>query len=230
MPRRPGQRPRFPVLPAIWIAIGTALFVWLAVEMTAGSTIAFDRRWLLAMRTPHPLTDPVASPNFAVFARDITALGGATMLGIWTIGLALWWFLKERRREAVALLSAVASAFLVNILLKQGFARPRPDLVEHGATVTSASFPSGHAMVSTVAYVTIATTIARTEKRIGPRCYVLFGVLLLIAAIGVSRVYLGVHWPSDVVAGWLAGSVWAAVSHTAQVSMQRRSAHQRSLS
>ncbi len=103
-----------------------------------------------------------------------------------------------------------------------GFSRPRPDLVSHLAEVQSASFPSGHAMVSAVAYLTIGTLLARAHKKRSTKIIVMTYAIILTLLIGISRVYLGVHWPTDVLAGWALGAAWAALWWLLAWQLQRR--------
>jgi undecaprenyl-diphosphatase len=97
-------------------------------------------------------------------------------------------------------------------LLKHLYGRPRPDLVPHGVYVYSASFPSGHSMLSATVYLTLAALIASLEPRRGAKILVFVTAVLVMVAVGVSRIYLGVHWPSDVLAGWCAGAGLALVA------------------
>jgi undecaprenyl-diphosphatase len=111
---------------------------------------------------------------------------------------------------------------LLSSLLKLGFDRPRPDLVAHGAQVYSASFPSGHALMSAVAYLTLGALLARVQKGRRLKLYVLAVAVTLTFLIGVSRVYLGVHWPTDVLAGWCIGSAWALTCWVLAIWLQGR--------
>lgn len=108
------------------------------------------------------------------------------------------------------------------MLLKIGFNRPRPDLVAHGTLVSSASFPSGHSMMSAVVYLTLGSLVARVVQGARLRVYIVAVAVLLTLLVGVSRVYLGVHWPTDVLAGWLAGAVWAIACAVVMERLQQR--------
>ncbi|HKH34153.1 MAG TPA: phosphatase PAP2 family protein, partial [Beijerinckiaceae bacterium] len=118
--------------------------------------------------------------------------------------------------------AAVGGGMLMSTLLKLGFARPRPDLVPHGARVYTASFPSGHAMLSAVTYLTLGALLARVQPRRRIKAFFLGLAILLTIVIGMSRVYLGVHWPSDVLAGWCGGAAWAALCWFVALQLQRR--------
>jgi undecaprenyl-diphosphatase len=112
---------------------------------------------------------------------------------------------------ALFVLAAVGGGQLVSTLLKLGIDRPRPDLVPHLMLETSRSFPSGHAMMSAVTYLTLGSLLARIVKERRLKIFFLTVAVLLTFVVGVSRVYLGVHWPSDVLAGWCAGFAWAMI-------------------
>lgn len=190
-------------------AAGIWIFVAVADEILEHEAHAMDRAIMLAMRDS---TDPAvpAGPGWLKeVARDITALGGVTVLSF--TSLAVVGFLLLRRAFAAAILTAVAvlGAQLTSALLKLAFDRPRPALVPAFVEVYTASFPSGHAMASTAVYLTLAIQLARVHRELAIRGYLLAVALTLSAAIGASRVYLGVHWPTDVVAGWAAGGAWA---------------------
>jgi undecaprenyl-diphosphatase len=124
----------------------------------------------------------------------------------------------------VLVLVSVAGGLLLSTLFKEAFDRPRPDLVPHGATVYTASFPSGHSMMAAVTYLTLAVMYARVEPRRAVKIYLIAVATLIILFVGASRVYLGVHWPTDVVAGWLAGATWALFCWLIARWLQRRGA------
>ena len=115
---------------------------------------------------------------------------------------------------------AIASGIALSFALKAGFDRPRPDLVPHGSVVYTTSFPSGHSMLAATVYPTLGALLARLQPEKRLKAYVLLAILVTIA-VGVSRVYLGVHWPTDVLAGWAAGATWATISWAAVLWMQR---------
>jgi undecaprenyl-diphosphatase len=190
------------------VAAGAWLFIQIASAVGSGSTQAFDRALLLAMRHPSDLT-PLGSPAIQESARDITALGGVSVLALLTVFTSSFLLLDGKTRMALFVLGAVLSGALVSTLLKNAFQRPRPDLVPRGSYVSTASFPSGHSMLSAVTYLTLGALLARSEKRKRLKAYFLLIAAALSFLVGVSRVYLGVHWPTDVLAGWTAGASWA---------------------
>jgi len=193
----------------IIIAGGIWSFAKLAGEMVEGDTKAFDLKLIVAMRNPQDLSDPLGPKWVEELGRDFTALGGVGILTLLTLASAGFLFLDKKRRPAVFLLVAVAGGLLLSAALKSGFDRPRPDLVPHESYVYTTSFPSGHAMMSTVTFLTLGALLAKSHRRRRIKAYLIFLALLIALAVGVSRVYLGVHWPTDVLAGWAVGGSWA---------------------
>lgn len=191
------------------IAAAIWAFGALASEMIEGDLEAFDRTILMALRNPTDLSDPIGPRAVEVMMRDLTALGGITVLSILTVSVMLFLALKGNRRSAGIVAVAIVGGQGLSHLSKMLFSRPRPDLVPHGVEVATASFPSGHSMMSAVTYLTLAVMLARVEPRRKIKVLYVALAVYLTAAVGCSRVYLGVHWPSDVLAGWAAGAGWA---------------------
>lgn len=192
----------FALLASLWV------FVELAGEVVEGDTGEFDRAVLLAMRSSD-LTDPIGPGWVEEMGRDFTALGGIAVLTMVTLAIVGYLVLDGKRRVAVVLLMATLGALAVSTVLKQAFDRPRPDLVPHGSIVYTASFPSGHSMLAASTYLTLGALLARVQRRRRMKAYILLVAVLATVLVGVSRVYLGVHWPTDVLAGWAAGAGWA---------------------
>lgn len=201
---------------------GVWLFLEVADAVLEGETRSVDETLLLAMRTAGDVGDPLGPPWFEEVARDVTALGGATVLVFVTLATVLYFLLRGMRLNAVFVGAAVVGGSLLSLLFKAGFDRPRPTLVPHESQVYSASFPSGHSMMSAVVYLTLGVLLARIHNRWLMKVYFLGIALLLTGAIGTSRVYLGVHWPTDVLAGWAAGAVWAMICWAMALWLQRR--------
>jgi undecaprenyl-diphosphatase len=155
-------------------------------------------------------------------ARDITALGSPTVLALLTLIAGGFLLLDGKRHLAIFVYASVASGGLVSAVLKSLFQRPRPDLVPYATTVANTSFPSGHSMLSAVAYLTLGAMLARSQQRKRLKAYFLLVAALLTLLVGVSRVYLGVHWPTDVLAGWTAGASWAILCWLVARWLQRR--------
>lgn len=191
------------------VALSLFAFVSLAGEVVEGDTRAFDTRLLLALRTPGDLADPIGPAWLEEMVRDFTALGSTGVLTIVTLGATGFLLIRGRRRMAIFVLTAVIGGVLLSNLLKIGFNRPRPDLVPHGVEVFTNSFPSGHAMMSAVVYLTLGNLLASAETTMTMRLFIMSFATMLAVLVGVSRIYLGVHWPSDVLAGWAVGACWA---------------------
>lgn len=208
------------------IAAGIWVFVLIADEAMEGGTQAFDRSLLLAMRRPgdRALRGPLALQEFA---SDITALGGVAVLALLTLITSGFLLLDGKRHMALFVCGSVTSGLLVSSILKALFQRPRPDLVPYAVHVSTTSFPSGHSMMSAVTYLTLGALLARSQERILLKAYLLLVAALLTLMIGVSRVYLGVHWPTDVLAGWTAGASWAILCWLAARWLQSRRALER---
>lgn len=209
--QRMGQIPPARLFGLGLIAAAVWLFLQLAEEMAEGETAALDQALLMALRAPGDPARPFGPPWLETVMRDITALGGFTVLGLLTLGLAGLMWAMARRRTALLILGAVAGGQVFSNLSKAFFDRPRPDLVPHGTLVTSSSFPSGHAMMAAVVWLTLAALLVRIIDQRAARIWVLSLAGAITIAVGISRVYLGVHWPSDVLAGWTAGLAWALI-------------------
>lgn len=184
-------------------------FVELADEVVEGETRAFDRAVVTALRSADDPGDPWGPLWFEEMGRDFTALGGVGVLMLITFAAAALLALQGQRRTALFVLGAVLGGMAVSFLLKDLFDRPRPDLVPHLAEVYTSSFPSGHSMMSALTYLTLAGLLARHQRRRRVKLFLVGVAAFLALLVGASRIYLGVHWPTDVVAGWTAGAAWA---------------------
>lgn len=201
---------------ALLLIIATVGAIWaflsIAGEMGEGETLASDRRLLLMLRNPHDVKDPIGSRSFEEAMRDLTALGGVTVLSLVTVVAVVAFLLHRKRLQAALLAGAAVVGELSSDVLKTLYDRPRPDLVPHGAYVYSASFPSGHSMLSATIYLTLAMLVASLEPRRSTKALVFTVAGCVVVAVGFSRVYLGVHWPTDVLAGWCAGAAVASAA------------------
>lgn len=190
-----------------------AVAIWAFIEVTdeviEGESHATDSEVLLALRSADDLSDPIGPPWVEELGRDFTALGGVGVLTLLTLSVAGYLWLVGKVRAMLLVLGAVGSGLLVSTLLKESFDRMRPDLVPHESLVYTASFPSGHSMMAAITYLTLAALLARVQPNRATKVYFLFLALIITVGVGVSRVYLGVHWPSDVLAGWAVGASWA---------------------
>lgn len=197
-------------------------FLALADEVGEGSTAALDRKILLSLRNPADLSDPIGPRWLEETMRDITGLGSVFTIVFVTAAVAAYLALTGKTRIAGFVVAAVGGGEVVSTVLKLFYHRPRPDLVPHGMEVFTASFPSGHAMMSAIAYLTLAILLARLDPSRRVKALVLFLGVAVTLLVGISRVYLGVHWPSDVLAGWCVGAAWAALCWFLALQLQRR--------
>ncbi len=200
-------------------------FSKLASEVMEGETDAFDRMVLLAMRNPADLTHPAGPAWLEILFRDLTSLGSLPVVGL--VAAVVMGFLWVSGRPAAArlILVSVSVGGILSVALKSVFLRPRPELFPHGVEAQLTSFPSGHAMLAAVVYLTLGALLGhvQTQPRVRPYCLGVAIVLTLL--IGISRVYLGVHWPTDVFAGWFVGSAWAMACLLVAVRRERRRVH-----
>jgi len=219
-----GAREAGTLLALLLAAGGVWLFVELADDVLEGATTTVDERLLLMLRSPNDAGDPLGAAWVEDLARDITGVGGAAVLTLLTAASAGFLALQRKRHLALYLLAAVASGMALSTLLKMGFARPRPDLVPHGQIVYTSSFPSGHSMLSAVVFLTLGALLASSQTNFRLRIYLLGIAVFVTVLVGVSRVYLGVHWPTDVLAGWTAGAAWALLCWAFAEKLRRRGA------
>jgi undecaprenyl-diphosphatase len=192
------------------LAVVALAFLKFASEVSEGDTMAFDRWAMLALRHAGDPAVPDA-PWLLAPMRDITAIGGST--GLTLITLLITGFLLASRKFATAgfVLASIAGGAILSTVLKDIFLRARPDIVPHLVVVDTTSFPSGHAMNSAIVFLTLGALLTRTQKDRRVRIYLVAVAILLTLLVGFSRDYLGVHSPSDVIAGWVVGAAWATL-------------------
>jgi len=204
------------------IAVASWLLVELADEVLEGDTQAYDEWVLQRLRSPDDPADPIGPPWFDGLWRDVTALGSASVLVLVTLAGAGYLLMGKRYRTLALLLVVTLGGMTISFSMKALFARPRPEFISSLEHVASPSFPSGHSMLSAVVYLTLGTLLARTSNRWRYKIYFLTMALLLTLLVGISRVYLGVHYPTDVLAGWSAGLIWALTCWLIAYLLQRR--------
>lgn len=191
------------------IAGGIWVFVELADEVTEGEIPTFDEWALRSMRQADDPATPIGPPWLHEFGRDITALGGVAVLTLFTLAVAGYLVLVRKYHALILMLVATVGALILSSILKEIFGRERPDIVPHLSIVHSASFPSGHSMMASAVYLTLGVLMARLVPRRVLKTYFIMIALILALLVGVSRIYMGVHYPTDVLAGWTLGLVWA---------------------
>ena len=209
----------------LWSLLGVALSIWafvlVADLVTAGRTQSFDDRLMRSLRVERP-NDPRGPDWLPGTMRDVTALGSPPVLSFFVLAVVGALAVRRQLHALALLLVASAGGLLLNELLKDLFGRPRPPLEFHLTQVRSMSFPSGHAMLSAIIYLTLAAFLARLVKPPALKLYFVGLASLLTLVVGASRVYLGVHYASDVLAGWTAGLAWALVCWTVASALQRQ--------
>jgi undecaprenyl-diphosphatase len=207
------------------IAVGIAAFFLLAVEVNRGDTQHFDEQILRSMREPNDPAVPRGPAALQEAARDITSLGGYALSTLLVAIVTIFLACDGKKGAARFLLAAVISGWLLQKGLKALIGRPRPIVVPHLMPVESTSFPSGHSMMSAIIFLTLGVILSRLElKHPRLRVYFMTVAFLLTGLVGLSRVYLGVHYPTDVLAGWTAGLVWAMLCSLVAQYLQRRGA------
>lgn len=217
-----GEREPLVLLSVFLVIAATWGFIELAGEVREGDTEALDKWMVRAMRQPDDPAAPIGPPWLPELARDATALGGVGWLLFFTFVVAGFLWLDRKYNMMVLLLVASLGGLLLSLLLKHLFGRPRPDVVPHLAYVATTSFPSGHSMLSAVVYLTLGALVAAVLPRAAEKIYVLGVAVTLSLLVGVSRVYLGVHYPTDVLAGWMAGLIWALLCWLVAHWLQKR--------
>lgn len=211
-----------------WLILGLAacallwIFLVLAGEIAEGETQAFDVMILKALRSRDDPSKPIGPVWLEGSLLDLTAIGGSTVLGLVIFSVVGFLLLQARYRTALFVAITSASGEVVSAVMKQAFNRPRPTVVPHLRDVYTTSFPSGHAMESAIVYLTLGAILMRvTESRL-TKMYCLGMAVLLTLLVGISRVYLGVHYPTDVIGGWMIGFVWASVCWLAAQRFETR--------
>ena len=184
-------------------------FIEVADDVMEGDTHGIDTALLMMMRDGNDPQNAWGPPWVHEMMRDISGMGGIIILSFVSMGAAVYLFMRSKIGQAFYLLCTVSFGTMMTNILKSGFDRPRPDLVPHGSFVFTGSFPSGHSMMAAVVYLSVGVLLARSHENYKLKLYFIVLSVILTVAIGISRVYLGVHWPSDVLAGWMAGCAFA---------------------
>jgi undecaprenyl-diphosphatase len=188
------------------------LFIRLASEVIKGDTQTVDVQIIRSLRSAADPARPIGPAWMEGVLLDVTALGSPVVLGLIVLIIAGYLLLESRRVTAAIVLGSSISGEIVDELLKRFFERPRPSVVPHLRAVVTASFPSGHAMESAIIYLTLGALLMRVVKGRMTKVYCMATAMLLTLLVGASRVFLGVHYPSDVLGGWMLGFIWAALA------------------
>lgn len=202
-------------------------FAQLSDEVIEGETQHFDERVLQSLRKADDPSTPIGPHWLPEAAKDITALGGGWVQGLVVFAIVGFLTLQGMRRTAAFVFAASVGGWLLNTGLKEIFQRPRPDIVPHLREVLTLSFPSGHAMTSAAVYLTLGALLMRISERRVTKIYCMVMAGLVTVLVGSSRVYLGVHYPTDVLAGWLMGLSWALLCWLVERAIERRTGMRR---
>ncbi|MEN6334310.1 MAG: phosphatase PAP2 family protein [Phycisphaerales bacterium] len=206
------------------IVVTSWLAIELADEVLEGGTRQYDEWVLRHLRTPDDMTHPIGPKWFQDIWRDITALGSVTVLALVTFACGGYLLMRRRYRMLALLAAATLGGLAVSLVLKDLFARPRPEFASSAAYVMTSSFPSGHSMLSAIVYLTLGVLLARTSARYRHKVYFISVALAVSFLVGLSRIYLGVHYPTDVLAGWSFGLIWALLCWLVAQFLQKRGA------
>ena len=200
-----------------WLIVGLSvcLLLWgflaLASEVMEGDTTALDTKILVSLRKADDPTRPIGPAWVETAMLDLTAIGGPTVLGLVVLSVVGFLALQRRYHTALVVLITAASGEVAGVALKNVFLRPRPTVVPHLRDVASTSFPSGHAMESAIIYLTLGAMLMRLAEGRITKLYCIGMAIFVTFLVGVSRVYLGVHYPTDVIGGWMFGFLWASL-------------------
>jgi undecaprenyl-diphosphatase len=210
------------LLSTLIVATGVWGFVELADEVVEGDTQHFDDWAIKALRRNDNPALPIGPTWLHEVGRDMTALGGVAVLGGMTLAVAGYLLMIRKHHAMWLVLVATTGGLVISTLLKWMFSRERPQLVPHLSVVHTSSFPSGHSMLSAVVYLTLGVLLARLVPNRAAKIYFMGLAIFLSFLIGISRVYMGVHYPTDVLAGWTAGLVWATLCYIVARRLQIR--------
>lgn len=200
------------VLALLAVVGGVWLFAELGDEVLEAATLEVDRAILESMRSAENPDDAVGPPWVELAAEDLTSMGSYTPMFLIVFSVVGYLALIRQWGNASLIAVSVLAGLGLNHLLKDMFARGRPDVVPHLVEVTTKSFPSGHAMMSAVVYLTLGALLAQASDRWRVKLFVMGWAVFMTLSIGATRVYLGVHYPTDVLAGWSVGLAWAALA------------------
>ncbi|HSV14234.1 MAG TPA: phosphatase PAP2 family protein [Tepidisphaeraceae bacterium] len=216
-----GQYGGFFIVAILIVVAGAWAFIALTDAVREGDTGRFD------LSIEHYVADHPGPAWLEEVGRDITALGGVAVIALVVLAVIGYLLLRGAYGAMWLVIIATGSGLLLSTALKLMVHRDRPAIIAHRSAVYTTSFPSGHSMLSAVVYLTLGALLARLAKERVIKFYFLAIALILTGLVGISRVYMGVHWPTDVLAGWTAGLAWAALCWAVTRYLQRRGAVER---
>jgi undecaprenyl-diphosphatase len=201
---------------------GILVFVGITDLVLEGDLHQTELQWMKDLRSADDLARPVGPAWLQMVSREVTVLGGGIVLTLITLVVIGYLLIERWYASTLLLVIAVGGGMLLTNVLKGYFDRDRPSVVPHLADSLLQSYPSGHSMMSSVVYLTLAVLLARAMERRRVKVYCVSVALLLSLIVGASRVYLGVHYPTDVIAGWAAGTAWALLCWLAANWLEKR--------
>ncbi len=222
VPRRFGKLDLVVLFTALGIVAGIVFFIVVAMEVSAGNTQNVDENILRSLRQSDNLEQPVGPAWLPEIGRDLTALGGVAGLCLLTAAVAGYLLMAAKYRALGLLAVATLGGLVLSTLLKDLFSRPRPTVVPHLSYVATSSFPSGHSMLAASVYLTLGFLLAGLVVERLLKTYFVVAALVLTLLVGFSRVYMGVHYPTDVLAGWSVGLAWALLCGLAARWLRQR--------
>ena len=205
------------------IAAALLAFIEIADEMAEGEAHGFDMAVLQALH-PDPANpaDPIGPFWLDHAAADLTALGSVAVLVTIALIASGFLVLQRKRIEAGIIMVAFAGGLTISQGLKEFFGRDRPPEIYRASDILNASFPSGHALLSAVVFLTLGAMLAQAAKGRALRIFIMGAAIVLVLVVGLTRIYLGVHWTTDVLAGWSAGAAWATLCWLAGLWLKQR--------
>jgi len=210
------------LLALLAITAGAWAFIELASEVLEGDTQTFDEWVVRSMRQANDPSLAIGSSTLTEIARDITALGSVSVLALMTLAAAGYLLVRGQYRSMWFTIIATVSGAILSTVLKASFQRERPSIVPHLTETMTSSFPSGHSMLSAMVYLTLGTLLMRLTRNRRAKMYILMIAVTLAVMVGLTRIYLGVHYPTDVMAGWAAGLTWAVLCWLVESYLQRQ--------
>jgi undecaprenyl-diphosphatase len=225
--RRFGDLDIIALVALLGLVIGVWGFVAIADKVGEGRTQSVDEYLIRLLRSPSDVSDPLGPPWLEEIGRDLTAIGGIATIALITAAVLGYLWISGKFHAAVFVIVAIGGGLGLSTVLKGLYDRPRPELVPHLSEVMTSSFPSGHSMMSAIVYLSLGSMLARLSERRLLKLYYLFIALSLTFLVGISRVYMGVHYPTDVLAGWAAGLGWAVLCWLLAKRLQRRGSVER---
>ncbi len=210
--------------PALFASAGLLIAFGLLATFASGAPAEWERALLLSFRDPANPARLFGPRWLPEMLRDLTSLGSTIVLGFVVLTVGSYLALARKLADLAFVLGATIGGQLLSIAAKVLVARARPDLIPGAPIVFTLSFPSGHALLSAVTYLTLGVLLAQLEPRRRLKAFYLGAAITLTFSVGVSRVALGVHWPTDVIAGWSLGGAWALLCGIVAARLRERRA------